>query len=76
MLVEEKHQVLQFLHWQQAWWLNNQTVIETDNASLKKGLTAYALQQAALSHILETHFKWMWQDMQKYIELGSYHDYR
>lgn len=71
MLVEEQRRVLDFLRWQEAWWLEKQAILETDDSSLKEGLKAYTLRQAALRHDLRIHFTQRWQDTQQYIELRN-----
>lgn len=73
LLVEEQRRVLQFLRWQEGWWLGKQALIETNDPSLQEGLKAYASRQAALRHDLEMHFTRMWQDTKRYIGLGEDH---
>ncbi|KAF8449520.1 hypothetical protein L210DRAFT_3641113 [Boletus edulis BED1] len=71
LLVEEQRRVLEFLRWQESWWLIKEAEVDTSDLSLKEGLSAYALRQAALKHDLRIHFTRMWQDTQRYIELGD-----
>lgn len=72
LLVEEQRRVLQFLHWQEDWWLGKEVALgSTNDMSLKEGLAAYALRQAAIRRDLRIHFTKMWQDTQRYVELGN-----
>lgn len=37
-------------YWSRIWWLERQALVEIDDPTLKEGLKAYALRQAALRH--------------------------
>ncbi|KAF8449453.1 hypothetical protein L210DRAFT_3609687 [Boletus edulis BED1] len=69
LLVEEQRRVLEFLRWQESWWLIKEAEVDTSDLSLKEGLSAYALRQAALKHDLRIHFTRMWQDTQRWDDL-------
>ena len=46
-------------------------LIETDDPALKGGLKVYALRQAALREDLRRHFEHVWQNTERYIEIGG-----
>ena len=71
LLVEEQRRILQFFHWQSTWWLDRQALIETDDSALNEGMRAYVLRQAAHRQDLAKHFKHIWRNTQRYIEIGG-----
>ena len=63
--------MLQFFRWHSTWWMERQAFIETDDPALKGGLKVYALRQAALREDLRRHFEHVWQNTERYIEIGG-----
>lgn len=63
--------MIEFLRWQSKWWLDRQALMRVDDPTFQEGLKAYAIRQATLREDLEKHFRQVWNDTRRYIDLAG-----
>ncbi|KAK6992988.1 CxC2 domain-containing protein [Favolaschia claudopus] len=61
LLREEMRRVLRFLRWRAVWWEEHRVVERVVSPEVKKGLQAYASQQAAMTRQISRQFKQSWE---------------
>ncbi|KIJ10189.1 hypothetical protein PAXINDRAFT_164291 [Paxillus involutus ATCC 200175] len=71
LLFEEQRQILAFFGWHATWWSEKTNTVRTDEEAYAKGLQAYAKRQAALRQQLASHFRHMWRNTRRLLDLAN-----